>query len=352
MIDLWGKNSGPFLQALHFLVMVGATACPQLAKLFLASCSEFETNGRKFVNATELERTYVLKEDSLNSSTGATIKSGMEKDFYLRFETKVHYVYLLISAFILFGGILHMVNLCCSGCNLQHIHINVKVGSHSVDSGKTTLRSSLDKGPKCYSFVSLALLCLIVVFCAGLEELFGAFLITFSVGHLKWETGTSRDLVSVFWGSAAIARLISIFLSYCIKPKVLLGGCTFLATVFTIVMTFTESLTYASIWVGTALVGLSIGSLVATIISMGKSFLNFSGFLSSVVFVSIFVGKIATPPLIGYMLQEIRYMWFLYASVIFASLMFVHYGLLLLISSGCRRFAKAGQDSENTDVNC
>ena len=335
MIDLWGKGSGPFLQALHFLVMIGATICPQLAKLFLASYNEYETNTLQLTNDTELEDIHNLKEDSLTNILNDT-KPQAEGDLFAEFETKIHYVYLLISTFALIGGIMQIINLCCSGCDLQHIHITIKDENNSTDSKKTTMVASLHKEQRCYSFTVLALLCLIVVFFAGLEEIFGAFLVTFSVGHLKWETSTSRDLVSVFWGSAATARLISIFVSYCIKPKVLLGFCTFSATVVTIAMAFTANMTILSIWIGTILVGLSTGSLVATIISMGKSFLNFSGFLSSVVFVSIFVGKIATPPFMGYILQEIGFMWFLYGSVIYASLMFSHYVILLFISLQCK----------------
>ena len=240
---------------------------------------------------------------------------------------------MFISLFAILATILHLVILSYSKCNLKHIDTNSNPESLDENGRKGSLGKSIHKDNRCNSFTGLTFLCLIVVFFGGLEEIFGEFLVSFSVNQLDWTVSTGGDLVSEFWGSAATARLISIFLACWVKPEVLLGVCTVFIAMITIIMTFTVRLTHVAMWLGTVFVGLSIGSLVATVISMGKRFLNFSGLLSSVVFVSMFVGKIATPPLIGYLMQENGYMWCLYVSVIYASLMFVNYCILLLMST-------------------
>ena len=327
MIDLWGEESGPYLQALHFIVMVGATVCPQLAKLFISiGSTSINSNSSTISNITGITSLAPKTIQSTNTS------SSHSEVLLIGFETKVHYIYMFISLFAILAAILHLVILSYSKCNLKHIDTKSNPESLDENGRKGSLGKSIHKDNRCSSFTGLTFLCLIFVFFGGLEEIFGAFLISFSVNQLDWTVSTGGDLVSVFWDSAATARLISIFLACWVKPEVLLGVCTVFTAMITIIMTFTVHLTHVAVWLGTVFVGLSIGSLVATVISMGKRFLNFSGLLSSVVFVSMFVGKIATPPLIGYLMQENGYMWFMYVSVIYASLMFVNYCTLLLMS--------------------
>ena len=325
MIDLWGEESGPYLQALHFIVMTGATVCPQLTKLF-NSVSSSNNNSTNIFNFTDLT---LLESQTIQSTNTSSSHSEV---ILVEFETKVHDIYMFISLFALLAAILHLAILSYSKCSLNHIDTNSRT-ENLANSKKGNLWKSMHKGNRFRSIIGLAFLCLIVVFFGGLEDIFGAFLISFSVNQLDWTISAGRDLVSVFWGSAATARFISIFLACCVKPRVLLGTCTIFVAITIIIMTFTVNLTHVSIWMGTVFVGLSIGSLVATVISMGKSFLNFSGFLSSVVFVSMFVGKIATPPLMGYLLQQKGYMWFMYVSAIYASFMFVNYCILLFLST-------------------
>ena len=325
MIDLWGEESGPYLQALHFIVMIGATVCPQLGKLFI-SVDSSNSNSTNVFNVTGVT---FLESQTIQS---ANTSSSHSEVILVEFETKVHHIFMFISLFTVLAAILHLVILSYSKCRLNHIETNSRTESLDANCKYGNHWKSMQKGNRFHSIIGLASLCLIVVFFGGLEEIFGAFLISFSVNQLNRTISTGRDLVSVFWGSAATARFISIFLACCVKPRVLLGTCTIFAAFAIIIMTFTVNLTHVSIWLGTVFVGLSIGSLVATVINMGKRFLNFSGFLSSVVFVSMFIGKIATPPLMGYLLQEKGYMWFMYVSAIYASLMFVNYCVLLYMS--------------------
>ena len=328
MIDLWGEESGPYLQALHFIIMIGATVCPQLAKLFISIGSSIRSNS----NSSSVSNVTGITFLELKTVQPTNTSSSHSEVTLAEFETKVHDIYMFISLFAVLAAILHLAILSYSKCNLSHINTNSRTESLDANCKKGNFRNSMHQGNRFRSIIGLAFLCLIVAFFGGLEEIFGAFLISFSINQLEWTASTGRDLVSVFWGSAATARFISIFLACCVKPRVLLGTCTIFSAVITIIMTFTVNLTHISIWLGTVFVGLSIGSLVATVISMGKSFLNFSGFLSSVVFVSMFVGKIATPPLMGYLLQENGYMWFMYISAIYASFMFVNYCMLLFLS--------------------
>ena len=327
-MDIWGQKCGPYLQTLHFLLMLGATISPQMVKLFL------NTNEKPNFNRTVNVNTSQIDVHLQNSSmSNATLYGNLLPTFGVEYETKVHNVYLCLSIMVFLGTVLHIVNLCYSRCNVKHIHIDChKLSEPSrTCSNPENINGHGKRGSKRHTFVALGLLYLIVVAFAALEEIFGAFSVKFSVEELKWNTGMGRDLVSAFWGATATSRLISIFISYWIEPKILTGLCTFLATLFTITFTLTINLTDVSLWLGIILIGLSIGSLLPTIINMGKGLIAHNGILSSVVFFSVYFGKIVTPPLVGYLLQNVSYKWFLYSSVIFAFLMFLNFCILFLL---------------------
>ena len=385
IIDLWGQHSGPYIQALHFIVMMGATASPQLAKLFLPTPSD------AYVECLLLDEgpVVIAALNHANSSLALGDGQGAPNDVYTAIPV-VHYhnsslalghgvngtstvvvtddvvsvdnetvapsylsahaqnmdvcfVYMLISVTALVGGALHGLNMCCSGCHVS-THIRGTGGPGSVPQNQTPEKHPTEetfeekiKEPKSKQsqYLAMAALCLIVVFFAGLEEIFGAFVVKFSTEYLQWDSGTSRDLVTVFWGSLATARFLSTFLSYWLGPKILLGFCTVSTTVVTIVMTFTITLTSVTsvlVWLGIAFAGFSIGSSMGHALNIGRDHVTYSGVLSSVIFFSNYFGKIVTPPWVGFLLQSVGYDWFLYSSVIYASLMLFNYCILLIIT--------------------
>ena len=336
ILDLWGKDSGPYIQALHFIVMMGATACPQLAKLFLSTSNESSVE-RSNNNGSTLISHYHSPQNTLAENITVDVVSFDNEpvtlsNFQKSEVTDIRLVYTVISAFALVGSALHVMNMCCSGCNIHHIHAEIPIQKEEAELGQN---KDPNKRHKCSYYLALGFTCFIVVFFAGLEEIFGAFLVKFSIEYLEWDTGVSRDLVSVFWGSAAASRFIATFVSYWFQSKFLLGLCTIFATVFTIGMTFTLTVTSAVVWLGTISVGLSIGSLIGHVLSMGKNLIPYTGVLSSMIFFSAFLGKIVTPLWVGYMLQNVGYSWFLYSSVIHACIMFLNYCLLIFITR-CR----------------
>ena len=337
ILDLWGKDSGPYIQALHFIITMGATACPQLAKLFLSTSNGFSVEGNNNNNESIPIRHYdSLQNTSAQHITANVVSFGNESvtlsDFQDSDVTDVRFVYVVIGAFALVGSALHVLNMCCSGCNMHHIHTEIPIQKQEDESREPKVPS---KRHKSSYYLALGFTCFIVVFFAGLEEIFGAFLVKFSVEYLDWDTGVSRDLVSVFWGSAAASRFLSTFASYWFQSKFLLGLCTIFATIFTIGMTFTLTVTSVVVWLGTISVGLSIGSLIGHVLNIGNNLISYTGILSSMVFFSAYLGKIATPLWVGYMLQNVGYIWFLYSSVIHACLMLLSYCLLIFITR-CR----------------
>ena len=47
-------------------------------------------------------------------------------------SSNVHYGYIFISLFLVFGSILHLMNFCVTGCNLKHIHNHYTLSEASM----------------------------------------------------------------------------------------------------------------------------------------------------------------------------------------------------------------------------
>merc|ERR1712048_1057833 len=111
----------------------------------------------------------------------------------------------------------------------------------------------------------------------GLQGSFGSYIYTYAI---KSNVGISTDdaayLNSLFWGSLALGRLIAIFISMYISPKVMLlvdiVGC-----LGSIVAMFLFRTKIASLWIGTACFGLCLSNIFPTSVSMAESYYRLTG---------------------------------------------------------------------------
>ena len=95
------------------------------------------------------------------------------------------------------------------------------------------------------------------------------------------------------------------------------------STLVPVILMFTLSLTHVTLWLGAVGTALGLGSLPGYLLTVSMDFVSRNGLVSSLVLVCISVGKVTTPPLIGYLFQHVSYTWFIYVSFIFASIMFI-----------------------------
>ena len=190
MIDIWAEKSGPYLQALHFILMVGSTACPQLAKLFI-SPNPGEASSISSNSSSHMENT---RDQSANSSSHvekiliqSANSSSYVENILVQSESKVHYTYICISLFAVLGAIFHVANIIASRCSLKHIHVNSTAQNlNSSHSKNTVVGKTIHEMSKTRSTIALTLLCLIIIFFGGIEETNGAFLVSFSVNKLEF----------------------------------------------------------------------------------------------------------------------------------------------------------------------
>ncbi len=368
IMDIWGNESGPYNNCLHFLVMMGATIAPQIVKPFLAhemidypfnstsealvlrnniSASGFNDSSKyAYQTNTSLFNPYPDVKDSQflpnidNALDGPIAGDVLEltRNEQVNSGTKVQFAYVIIGIGMIIGSSLHMVLFLLSKCNTKHIENNGSSTKKEEKVMKTVNNMTNLQGKsfryKTFSSLLLIVLCILAFMVGGLEEIFGGFLVTFSVKKLEWSKESATDLPTIFWASIAMIRLIAIFLSKLISAKILIGASISLLTLSVVTMSFTVLQFSSAILIGTIVLGLGIGSLFSTIINLSKTSLPSlsSGFISSALFVTLFVAKIGTPVLIGYLFENVDYMWFLHLSLVYVCMLIFNYVLLLLTS--------------------
>ena len=100
--------------------------------------------------------------------------------------------------------------------------------------------------------------------------------------------------------------------------------CSIVLIVITnVILMFTLSLAHVTLWLGAVGTALGLGSLPGYLLTVSMDFVSRSDLVSSLVLVCISVGKVTTPPLIGYLFQHVSYTWFIYVSLIFALIMLI-----------------------------
>ncbi len=317
MIQLWGIQSDPYQQGLHFIGKVGTVICPQMVKPFLADTIQDAPVRANPENCT-------TQSCIVPNGTKEIFDNSSDTELDAPFHSRVYLPFLIVGIAAVCGGCLHMANLWHSGCNLQPI-IDVKLSP-------TTARPHEGrKQYKWYNFTVVFFLCSLNFLSGALEENFSAFTVNLTVNNLSWNKNDASNLLSVWAASFTVSRLISTVASRCVQAKVLMAVYSSISVAATVLMTCAVNLTSLSLWIGGALVGLGTGSTTGTVICMGKNILKSSGIVSSFALVSAYSGKIATPLLIGYVLESASYMWFFHISLVYAIGMLTSFMLVLCV---------------------
>src|SRR5699024_4559639 len=95
ILELWGKNCGPYMQALQFFRGLGYIVGPILANPFLSSDDDAEQSEQQTQSTI-----------STNSTTPSSVNGSSTTEPPKTFNDKVHIPYLINSALLALGAVL------------------------------------------------------------------------------------------------------------------------------------------------------------------------------------------------------------------------------------------------------
>ncbi|XP_039249153.2 sodium-dependent glucose transporter 1B-like [Styela clava] len=298
-LSLWGTESEPWMQTLHFFFAFGATLSPMLAKPFIMES--------------------VLADHTTNSST---ITPDTSTNAVIAAEDSFP---LVAWAFIIAATLALLVSV---------IFCFLSFSKHTKNASLQEDTTKLEG--KFYRMKILILLYWFYFLYVGTEVTFGLFIYTFAIKcdmHYSKNTGTALN--SLFWGIFAIGRFCAIFFSKCISPKSMLLLDLLGTAIATVVMAFFPYYAQSAewlLWASVALYGWSMASLFPSGITWAEHYITVTEKAATTFVVGASLGEMALPFIMYHMIARnpMNLMYFCAVSTGVSILIFI----VLLIITG------------------
>ncbi|XP_057678059.1 sodium-dependent glucose transporter 1 [Corythoichthys intestinalis] len=280
ILNTWGAQAGPHMQALHFSFAAGAFVSPIIAKLLFGH----NTAGGHGVD--------IMPKNSTNSPVALPIAT--DDHTLIQFihgsgdNLKSMWAYIVIGLFVLLTSFPFFV-LCVRGGT-----------SHDK------ARASSAKHPVARHHTALVVLLFFFFFAyVGAEVAYGSFIFTFAKDYAQMNQAQAAGLNSLFWATFAACRGLAIFFASCMYPGTMillsLVGTT-LSSLFLCLFSKDKIM----LWVCTALYGASMSSTFPSGISWLEQYTTVTGRSAAVFVVGAALGEMVLPGLVGFLLGKIH----------------------------------------------
>ncbi|KAJ8008959.1 hypothetical protein DPEC_G00083830 [Dallia pectoralis] len=277
ILQTWGDQAGPHMQALHFSFAAGAFASPIIAKLLFGTDPDVATNDTAIapVSTSPAPVTDHMSQSqsSLTGDHGGTLSSM--------------WAYKVIGGFILLVSFLFFFLYARRG----------SPGSGAQTSAGKTLVSR-------HHNALIALLFVFFFWYVGAEVAYGSFIFTYARDYIHMDRKQAALLNSLFWGSFATFRGLAIFFAACIRPGTMILLCLVGSTVSSLLLTLfsTERL---ALWICTGVYGASMSVIFPSGITWVEQYTTVTGRSAAVFVVGAALGEMVLPALMGFLLGRI-----------------------------------------------
>lgn len=299
ILHLWGKETTPFMQSLHFAYGVGALFAPMIASPFLVEKDDME---------------------SMNPSNTTS-----EEVFHPEM-TMLVWPYSIVGAFLLLSSIFAGVVWRISPETTAHpsrvtarpdvtAHDNPAFEMNEDGDGKTGKRENplqdvgIDRrSTQKYRISKLVVILLVLVFMhiyLGLEISFGFFLTSFAVkSDLKLSKATGAQLTTTFWSTFTLFRILTVFyIEYLGQVGVITGSLVVILVANGFLVPFGNT-NLPLLWTGVGLIGVGISSVWACVFGYLEEHFPVTPMMSALMVVSAVLGEFVFPVIISAFIDD------------------------------------------------
>ncbi|XP_053249302.1 major facilitator superfamily domain-containing protein 4A isoform X1 [Podarcis raffonei] len=349
LVKIYQKDSAVFLQALHFFVGFGALLSPLIADPFLSDTNCILTNSTATgsSNLPHIRKSFVPHHPGNLSHYDLPTKGLV--------VTRVSYAFwimALINLPVPFAVFLllykeRLVPWCQSGSPpllpADELALETRIADRD-DSSTSSPRTQPEIGHEdlfrccqsknfigapCSYFAVHVMGALLLFMTDGILGEYSGFVYSYaveeplSVGHK-----VAGYLPSLFWGFITLGRLISIPVSYRMKPAtmVFINVLGVLVTFF-LLLIFSYSVVF--LFVGTASLGLFLSSTFPSVLAYTEDILQYKGCATTVLVTGAGIGEMVLQLLVGSIIHDQGSYSFLVCGTIFGAFAFIFYIFLL-----------------------
>lgn len=265
IMNTWGDEAGPHVQALHFSFALGALLAPILAKLIPEILPLDEIHFKEIQQLLGVNKT---SQELLDMPLG--IRKSMLS-------------YIVIATYILLVSLFLFILYCKSQSNQSA----AKSTEEKIQTAK-------------YHNALIFLLCFFFFCYVGAEVAYGSYIFTYAITTAGMDHDIAAGLNSVFWGVFAAVRGLAICFATCLYPGTMLLlsviGCA-VASLY-LLLFHTHPIV---LWVGSALYGASMATTFPSGFSWAQQYTTIGGKSASLFVVGAALGEMAIPASVGYL---------------------------------------------------
>ncbi|KAM6954665.1 sodium-dependent glucose transporter 1 [Aplochiton taeniatus] len=275
ILNTWGDQAGPHMQALHFSFAAGAFASPIIAKLLFGTDLDVVNN----VNNHTTPHTVLT-----SPAVAPTTPSSPVLLHFIHSKSrtlKSMSAYVVIGCFILLVSLLFFI-LYSRGTPAQN--------KARTPSGKPLIAKN-------HNALIVLLFCFFFWY-VGVEVAYGSFIFTYAKVHGHMSQPEAAGLNSLFWGTFAAGRGLAIFFAACLHPGTMillsLVGCT-LSSLLLVLFSGEP----VALWACTGLYGAAMSTTFPSGISWVEQYTTVTGRSAAIFVVGAALGEMVLPATLG-----------------------------------------------------
>ena len=308
VLHIWGKENQPFMQALHMCFGIGALVAPMIAEPFL-----FESDS--ISGHDELE----CKKCPVNST------------LHDPSELRLVYPYSIGSGFMAFNAVFFLILWKLYPVTEEHPSrkkmsntydssndlVNEKYENSKLDYGiqlsviaqlselppdlePSVTDKSLEKQIYIYKMLVIGFAMVFMHAFYGLEITFGSFLMTYVVkSSLGLEKSIGAFMTTLFWSTFTFFRLLTVLYINFVGTELNIILSLAVVIISNILLVSLGSSSTISVWITTALIGIGISSLWASLFGYIEEYFVITSRMASFMIVSTILGEFVFPLLIS-----------------------------------------------------
>lgn len=315
ILDTWGEQSGPHLQAMHFSFAAGAFVSPIIAKL---------------VFGTDRKGTEAIAPTKSTPSTEPQVTKTVNTQGVSHSTLSSTWAYIVIGAFVFLMSFLFFI---------LYFRCSMSRAKRGSASGKPLVAK--------YHLALTALLFLFFFAYVGAEVAYGSFIFTFAKEYIHMAEAKAAGLNSLFWGSFAACRGLAIFFAACMYPGTMILLSLVGTAISSLLLCFFNKKEEV-LWVCTAIYGASMATIFPSGISWVEQYTTVTGRTAAVFVVGAALGEMVLPAIVGFLFERFPehplLMYLSLVTAIFTSILFpVMYKLASVPNSQSRKHGTRGR---------
>jgi hypothetical protein len=211
----------------------------------------------------------------------------------IRGLSMVKFAYLVIAIYLFMVAVLFQCLCCKTKCTLKSLKLSSDLQNKPKIRMKIGFRIQL-----------LTLLFFFFFLYVGMEITYGGLLLAFVVEKLGWSKTKGSLITSVFYGSFAVARGLSIFLAKCLTPSIFIITDLILTTIALIGLLICIDTNPAMLWYLNVVLGFGMASIFPSGISWAEQYIDLTGKATASFVVGSALGEMLVPAFTGFLFEQ------------------------------------------------